>query len=84
MNSSTNSPPSNPDQDPEHKPGWLRVVGSVLSAAIGIQSSKNHERDFKHGRARNFIITGIVFTVVFVATVFTVVSTVLKGSGVGH
>jgi len=66
------------EQKPAEKPGLLQVVGSVMAAAIGVQSSKNHERDFKHGKARNFIIAGVVFTVVFVLTVFTVVSLVLK------
>ena len=66
------------DKQPAKKPGLLQLVGSVLAAGIGVQSSKNHERDFKHGKARNFIIAGVVFTVVFVLTVFTVVSLVLK------
>lgn len=87
MNSSNQSPGSQPPekeaseqpQPTPHKPGLLQIVGSVLSAAIGIQSSKNQQRDFQHGRARNFIIAGIVFVVIFVATVFTVVSVVLKG-----
>jgi hypothetical protein len=78
------TPPHDPQQDEEQKPRLLQIVGSVLSAAIGIQNSRNHERDFKHGRARNFIIAGIVFTAVFVVTVFMVVSTVLKSSGAGH
>ena len=68
----------NDDQQPAKKPGLLQLIGSVLAAGIGVQSSKNHERDFKHGKARNFIIAGIAFTVVFVLTVFTVVSLVLK------
>lgn len=65
----------------DRKPTLLQVVGSVLSAAFGVQSSKNQERDFKHGKARNFIIAGIVFTVIFGLTVFTVVRTVLSGAG---
>lgn len=68
----------------DHKPTLLQVVGSVLAAAFGVQSSKNQERDFKHGKARNFIIAGIVFTVIFGLTVFTLVRTVLSGAGVGH
>jgi len=68
------------EQKPAQKPGLLQVVGSVMAAAIGVQSSKNYERDFKHGKARNFIIAGVVFTVVFVLTVFTVVSFVLKNN----
>ena len=74
----------NENQKPVEKPNLLQIVGSVLGAAIGVQSSKNQERDFKHGKARNFIIAGIVFTIIFMATVFTVVRTVLSSAGVGH
>jgi hypothetical protein len=72
------------DNEKDQKPSLLQVVSSVLAAGFGVQSSKNRERDFKHGRARTFIIAGVVFTVLFVITVFTVVSTVLKGAGVGN
>ena len=71
------------EQKPEEQkaPGTLQIVGSVLSAAIGIQSSKNQQRDFKHGKARVFIIAGIIFTLLFIATVFTIVHLVLVGTG---
>lgn len=81
MNSSRQTPEhTEPDPQPESKKtGLLQLVGSVMSAAIGIQSSKNQQRDFQQGRARNFIIAGVVFVLIFIATVFTVVSLVLKG-----
>jgi hypothetical protein len=59
----------------------LQVVSSVLAASLGVQSSKNRERDFKHGRIGVFIAAGIIFTLLFIGTVFTVVQVVLKGSG---
>jgi hypothetical protein len=66
------------------EPGKLRplqVVGSVLSAGLGVQSSKNRERDFRQGRIGVFIAAGIVFTLAFIGVVFTVVQLVLKGAG---
>jgi len=60
------------------KVGFLQLVGSVLAAGFGVQSSKNRERDFKQGRFGAFVIAGIVFTVLFVASVYLVVSTVLE------
>jgi hypothetical protein len=87
MNQHNDSTRPDPDAgqnapEPESKaPGLKEIVGSVFSAALGVQSRKNRERDFKHGRARNFIIAGIVFTVLFIATVFTVVNIVLKQAG---
>lgn len=70
---------SNDDQEKE--PSLRQVIASVFSAAIGIQSSKNQQRDFKHGKARVFIISGIIFTLLFMGTVFTVVKIVLKQAG---
>ena len=65
----------------EEKLGPLQVIGSVLAAGLGVQSSKNRERDFKQGRAGVFIAAGIVFTLLFIATVVTVVQLVLKSAG---
>ncbi len=54
----------------------LRVVQSTLAAAIGVQSKKNRERDFEEGNAGTFIAAGILFTVLFVATIVVVVNAV--------
>ena len=59
----------------------LQVVSSVLAASLGVQSSKNRERDFKQGRAGVFIAAGIIFTLLFIGTVLTVVQLVLKNAG---
>ena len=79
---------SDPDQDrqaPEHDEGksmnTFQVVASVFAAGLGVQSSKNRERDFKQGRAGVFIAAGIIFTLLFIGTVITVVRVVLSSSG---
>ena len=59
----------------------MQVVISVFAAGLGVQSSKNRERDFKQGRFGVFIAAGIVFTLLFIATVYTVVQVVLKSAG---
>jgi hypothetical protein len=59
----------------------LQVVGSVFAAGLGVQSSKNRERDFKQGRAGVFIAAGIVFTLLFIGAVITVVRLVLNSAG---
>ena len=59
----------------------LQVAQSVLAASFGVQSARNRERDFTRGSARTFIIAGLVGTVLFVATVYTVVQLVLRASG---
>lgn len=70
--------------DPEAAPkklNALQVVGSVFAAGLGVQSSKNRERDFKQGRIGVFIAAGILFTLAFIAVVVLVVQAVIKGAG---
>ena len=75
--------PGDPGEGKPRKNGLnpLQVIGSVFAAGLGVQSSKNRERDFKQGRAGTFIAAGIIFTLTFIAVVVTVVQLVLKGSG---
>jgi hypothetical protein len=60
------------------KPSLISVVKSILAAGIGVQSDKNRIRDFEQGNPLIFIIGGIVFTLLFIATVATVVGFVLS------
>jgi hypothetical protein len=60
------------------KPTLLQVIGSVLAAAFGVQSSANRERDFTSGSATAYIIAGVIFTVVFILTLITIVKLVLS------
>lgn len=68
---------SSPDRDDDKPPTFLQMVGSVLAAFFGVQSKKNKERDFKHGNHKVFIAIGILMTLVFLATVITVVQIVV-------
>ena len=62
----------------KNKPSLIAVVRSILAAGIGVQSDKNRTRDFEQGNPLTFIIGGIIFTFVFIATVATVVGIVLS------
>lgn len=68
------------EQEPE-SPGLGRAIMSAMAAAFGVQSGKNRERDFKQGRARNFIIAGVLFTMVFILVIVVVVKLVLRQAG---
>jgi hypothetical protein len=67
-------PPSGPP------PTLLQVIGSVLSAAFGVQSDKNRERD-QQGSAGMFIAVGAVGVILFVLAVYGVVKLVLSAAG---
>lgn len=73
--------PTNPDnqQDGENLPPltFIQMLGSTLSAALGVQSERNRERDFSRGKASHFILMGIGFTVVFVIVMALIVKLVL-------
>ena len=70
-----------PENEAPEKLNVLQVVSSVFAAGLGVQSSKNRQRDFKQGRLGVFIAAGIFFTLLFIGWVFTVVQVVLKNAG---
>lgn len=89
QNSSSESDRTDPDNGARSDSGNdsgrtltpLQVMSSTVASAFGVQSSRNRERDFTHGKAWHFIVAGIVFTVVFVLAVIGVVNLVLGSAG---
>jgi Protein of unknown function (DUF2970) len=68
-------PDDNLDDD---KPlGFFQMMGSVLASFFGVQSSKNRERDFKRGKASQFIAVGVLSTALLFTVLYIVVSVVL-------
>jgi hypothetical protein len=49
------------------------VVQSVAAAMIGVQSSKNKERDFNHGKPIHFIVGGVVGTLLLLLVIWLIV-----------
>jgi hypothetical protein len=62
-------------------PTLWQTIASVLAAFFGVQSSKNRQRDFTHGKAAHFIVIGVIATVAFVLTIVLVVKLVMKQAG---
>ena len=60
---------------------FTQLLKSTLSAFIGVQSSANRERDFKHGKISHFIWMGLLFGLVFVLTLVGVVQLVIYLTG---
>jgi hypothetical protein len=58
--------------------GFLAVLGSVLSSFFGVQKDETRERDFTRGRARDFILVGVLLTATFVLVVWGVVQLVMR------
>lgn len=59
------------------KPTISQVFKSVLSAFIGVQSESNRKKDFEYGSLSTYVIAGIVVTVLLVAAIIFLVSTIV-------
>lgn len=70
------------DEKDQKAPSLLDVARSVLWAMIGVQKSKNHERDFKHGKAWQYIVVGLIGVAIFITIIINVVKFALSMSGV--
>lgn len=79
MSDAQNNSAENQEKKPKLNP--LQVIASVLAAGLGVQSSKNRERDFKQGRIGVFIAAGIIFTLSFIGLVMFAVQIVIKNAG---
>jgi hypothetical protein len=60
---------------------FREMLGSVLAAALGVQSGKNRARDFRHGKPSHFFILGVGFTLLFVLFILGLVKLVLHFVG---
>lgn len=84
-----NQPPSSEDnntgepgstKEAQSGTGFWRVVQSVGAAAIGVQSRKNRERDFTHGKPIHFIVGGLIGTLIFLVVIWLLVQYLLATS----
>ncbi len=59
--------------------GFFAVLKSIFAALFGIQSNRNRERDFKQGKASDYIVIGFVVVFVLVFIMIMIVKSVLLG-----
>ncbi len=63
-------------------PSFLDVLGSVLASMFGVQSNRKREEDFTHGKPSQYIVIGLIVTIVFILTIWGVVKLVMKLAGI--
>jgi hypothetical protein len=51
-----------------------KVVKSVLAAFLGVQKEERRREDFESGKPANFIIVGVIMTLVLIGLVAVVAS----------
>jgi hypothetical protein len=64
-------------------PSFLGVLGSVLASMFGVQSNRKRKQDFTHGKPSQYILIGLLVTVIFILTVWGVVQLVMKFAAPG-
>jgi hypothetical protein len=69
-------------KDQQRAPSFLSVLGSVMASMFGVQSSRRHETDFTRGKPIHYIMVGLLVTLVFILTVWSVVKLVISLAGV--
>ena len=57
---------------------FLEMLGSVLSAAFGVQSQRNRERDFQQGSVMRFVAVGVGLTAAFVLSLLFLVKALVN------
>ena len=62
-------------------PTLFQVLGSVLASMFGVQSNRKREQDFTHGKPSQYIVIGLLVTLLFILAVWGVVSLVMKLAG---
>ncbi|SIS43411.1 DUF2970 domain-containing protein [Neptunomonas antarctica] len=66
----------------QRRPSLWQMLLSVLAAMIGVQSEKNHERDFSKGRLWPFVFLGLITLIVFIIAVIFLTRWALSIAGV--
>lgn len=70
-------PGINMNQSQKKPVAFLKALLSILSAALGVQKRENMERDLNASNPAVYIISGIIFLVLFIGGIATVVSVVV-------
>jgi hypothetical protein len=66
-----------PDAAPRAPTFW-QMVGSILASFFGVQNSERRRRDFTFGKARAFLLVGVLMTIVWYGAISLVVHFVLQ------
>ncbi|MGQ7274823.1 DUF2970 domain-containing protein [Marinobacter sp. V034] len=76
-----NSVPPVNDDTRKKKPGFLKIIQTVLAGALGVQSNRRREEDFSSNSPLPYIVAGIIFVLGFVVTIALVVQWVIHAYG---
>lgn len=80
--SNNSTPPETaPNQNTGQGTGFFSMIKSIAGGMFGVQSEAQREKDFQQGSATQFIIGGIIFTLIFIFTILYFVNSALESAG---
>ena len=65
-------------EEPRRRPGFFKIIQSILAGAFGVQSNRRREEDFSSGSPVTYIFAGIVFVLIFIGTIALLVQWVIS------
>lgn len=71
---------NNPESPPKRS-SFLRVLKTVLAAALGVQSQKNLEYDGEQNSLSHYIVAGVLLVLTFALTLAGIVFLVVHFTG---
>lgn len=74
-------PETSPQQNTGQGTGVFSMIKSIVGGMFGVQSEAQREKDFQQGSATQFIIGGIIFTLIFIFTILYFVNSALESAG---
>lgn len=81
MSEDQQAPERQKDGENIPKPNQLQVLASVLAGLFGVQSAKNRERDFKKGKASDYIVVYVILVLAMVVGMVITVNMVISSTG---
>ncbi len=58
-----------------------QVIMSMAAALFGVQSERNRQLDFTHGKPMQYILVGVIMTALLVLLIYVIVQLVLRQVG---
>lgn len=71
---------ANNEKNPK-RPSFMRILKSVVAAAVGVQSQRNHDYDSQQTSLWHYVIAGVILTLVFVVSLVGLVLLVVRIAG---
>lgn len=66
-------------ENSKKSPTFFQITVSIMASFFGVQSSKNHQRDFERGKPLHFIIIGLLMTCLWYGAIYFVVNVLVLG-----